>query len=146
MGEFLARTGNLTRDVDHLPAKGELPAKTRARVAVTNHALTADGTWRAIDPDFYDITLIGARATAAAAALRKGDPVAFAGELTRREYTRTDGSRGIANTVKAQFLAVDLRTADTTVTRSARTHPVGTGNYAATEPGEYEMIDSDLGF
>jgi single-strand DNA-binding protein len=82
-------TGNLTKDPElrHTPGG---TAVCDLRVAVNGRRKDRGGEW--VDkPNYFNVTVWGARGEAAAEHLGKGSPVAVEGRLDWREYEAKDG-------------------------------------------------------
>ncbi len=99
-------TGNLTRD----PELRSTPSGTsvcKLRVAVNTRRKTAGGEWED-KPNFFDVTVWGARGEACAEHLTKGLPGAIDGRLEWREWEAQEGAKWQAVTILAdsvQFLS-----------------------------------------
>ena len=77
-------TGNLTRDPE-LRALGSGTSLCKLRLAVNGRRKDNQGQWHD-KPNYFDVTLWGARGEAAAEHLAKGSPVAVEGRLDWREW------------------------------------------------------------
>lgn len=94
--------GRLTRDPELARTAGG-DAVASLRLAVTGRARGADGAW-ADKPNYFDVTLWGARAETAAAHLTKGRRIGVSGRLAWREWQADDGARRQA----VEIVASDL--------------------------------------
>jgi len=97
-------TGNLTRDPELRHTEAGTPVCNMG-VAVNGRRKNAHEEW--VDkPNYFDVTVWGARGESCAEHLAKGRPVAVEGRLDWREYTKDDEKRQrveiVANSV--QFL------------------------------------------
>lgn len=83
-------TGNLTRDPDRRSTPSGTPV-CHLRVAVNGRRRNDAGEWVA-RPNYFDVTVWGARGESCAAHLHKGRSVAIDGRLAWREWEASDGS------------------------------------------------------
>lgn len=121
-------TGNLTRDPD-LHYTGSGTPVCNLRVAVNGRRKNAHEEW--VDkPNFFNVTVWGARGEKCAEFLAKGRPVAVEGRLDWRERDTDDGHREyvsiVADTV--QFLGAKPQeegTGATSPDRSEERQPAG---------------------
>jgi single-strand DNA-binding protein len=92
--------GNLTRDPElrGLPSGGSVCS---LRVAVNERRKGQDGQWTDA-PNFFNVTVFGNSADAAARFLTKGRQVAVDGRLRWREFQDKDGNRREAIEIVAQ--------------------------------------------
>ncbi|GAC1522931.1 MAG: single-stranded DNA-binding protein [Thermoleophilaceae bacterium] len=99
-------TGNLTRDPELRATASGTPVCS-LRLATNTRRRDAAGEW-SDKPNYFDITVWGARGETCASYLVKGRPVAVDGRLEWREWEDTEGNRRQAVEVVAdsvQFLA-----------------------------------------
>jgi single-strand DNA-binding protein len=82
-------TGNLTKDPE-LRASGDLSI-CKMRIACNTRRKNSEGQWQE-KPNYFDVTVFGARAETCARYLGKGRPVAIDGRLEWREY-EVDGQK-----------------------------------------------------
>jgi single-strand DNA-binding protein len=76
-------TGNLTRDPE-LRASGDLSI-CKLRIACNTRRKNSGGVWEE-KPNYFDVTVFGARGENCARYLSKGRPIAVDGRLEWREY------------------------------------------------------------
>ena len=122
-------------------------AKTPARPTPTSTSpsptasATTNGEWVDGPPTYYRVTVFGKTAENALNSLTKGNTVIATGELTVRNYTRTDGTPGIAHEIIADHLGAALTYTSVTINPKtanrdqltelpveAATHPPPTGD------------------
>jgi single-strand DNA-binding protein len=96
--------GNLTRDPNGGYGKDTGKAYTHLDIAVTDRVRD----WVDGPPTYYRVTIFGKTAENALNSLNKGNAVIATGELTVRNYTRTDGTPGIAQEIIADHLGAAL--------------------------------------
>jgi single-strand DNA-binding protein len=97
--------GNLTQDPElhELPSGGQV---CRLRVACNGRRRNADGGYEP-RPNYFDVSVFGARGETVHRYLRKGSPVALDGRLEWRAWESAEGERRQAVTIVAsevQFL------------------------------------------
>jgi len=100
--------GNLTQDVETKEGKDSGKKFCRLRVACNSRRKVGE-SWEEV-PGFYDVTVFGAQAKAAAEHLSKGSLVAVDGRLEWREWEQ-DGKTRQAVSVVAESLQFGPRTA-----------------------------------
>jgi single-strand DNA-binding protein len=108
MSRHIVIEGNLTRDPNGGYGKDSGKAYTHLDVAVTDRIKNANGEWIDGPPTYYRVTVFGHTAENALNSLTKGNTIIATGELTVRNYTRTDGTPGIAHDIIADHLGAAL--------------------------------------
>ncbi len=116
--------GNLAADPDF--GVGDSGTRwTHLRVA-SHERIRKDGAWVSTDPEYYNVTLFGEAAEAAANDLHKGDRVNLTGRPQLEMFDRRDGSAGAA---------VKVYTRTVTKAPDAAAAPDGAGDWdIATDP------------
>jgi single-strand DNA-binding protein len=84
-------TGNLTADPD-LRALPSGTSVCKLRVACNTSRKDANGEW-GDRPNYFDVTVFGARGESVARYLHKGSPVAVDGRLEWREWDTQEGAK-----------------------------------------------------
>lgn len=123
-------TGNLAAppEIKHLPSGKTV---TELRLGATRRR-NNNGTWEDDGaPLFLSASLFGDKDTWVADVLQKGDTVTVAGELTRRTYTRQDGTEGEALEVRFPRLLGYIRKDDK---RSRAAAPNAAGQNLSFQP------------
>lgn len=108
MSSFIAARGNLTRDPDGGFAAETGKAWAHLDLAVNDRVKTTSGQWANGPAFYYRVTVFGRTAEHALESLHRGEGVVFAGQLTVKAYTRTDGTEGVNREVIADLLGMDL--------------------------------------
>jgi single-strand DNA-binding protein len=116
-------TGNLTREPE-LRFTTSGTATCSFGVAV-NRRYQQNGEWVDAPTNFFNVTVWGQYGENVAASLGKGDRVVIKGRLDFRKYTNKDGIEVTTHDVVADEVAVSLKYATATVTRTQRTNPDG---------------------
>src|SRR5258708_913210 len=93
-------TGNLTRDPE-LRALGSGTSLCKLRLAVNGRRKDNRGEWHD-KPNYFDVTVWGARGEAAAEHVAKGSPVAVEGRLDWREWEVEGGGKRQAVEIVAE--------------------------------------------
>ena len=108
MSRHIVIEGNLTRDPNGGYGKDTGKAYTHLDIAVTDRIRNNQGDWVDGPPTYYRVTVFGKTAENALNSLNKGNTIIATGELTVRNYTRTDGTTGIAHEIIADHLGAAL--------------------------------------
>ena len=133
MTRHIVIEGNLTRDPNGGYGKDTGKAYTHLDIAVTDRVKNTNGEWVDGPPTYYRVTVFGKTAENALNSLTKGNTVIATGELTVRNYTRTDGTPGIAHEIIADHLGAALTY--TTLTINSEDHSPGRVSPARPAPG-----------
>ena len=115
MSRHIVIEGNLTRDPNGGYGKDTGKAYTHLDIAVTDRIRNNQGEWVDGPTTYYRVTAFGKTAENALNSLTKGNTVIATGELTVRNYTRTDGTPGIANEIIADHLGAALTYTSVTI-------------------------------
>ena len=108
MTRHIVIEGNLTRDPNGGYGKDTGKAYTHLDIAVTDRLRNNQSEWADGPATYYRVTAFGKTAENALNSLNKGNTVIATGELTVRNYTRTDGTPGIAHEIIADHLGAAL--------------------------------------
>ena len=95
--------GNLVADPDFGVGNS---GTSWAHMRVASHErIRRDGEWVSTDPEFFNVTVFGEEAEAAANHLHKGDRVDLTGRVQLETFDRRDGSTGAAIKVYARTIS-----------------------------------------
>ena len=123
MTRHIVIEGNLTRDPNGGYGKDTGKAYTHLDIAVTDRIRNTNGEWVDGPPTYYRVTTFGKTAENALNSLNKGNTIIATGELTVRNYTRTDGTTGIAHEIIADHLGAALTYTGITINPKISTQP-----------------------
>ena len=108
MSRLIVIEGNLTRDPNGGYGKDTGKAYTHLDIAVTDRVHNNQSEWEDGPTTYYRVTTFGKTAENALNSLTKGNTIIATGDLTVRNYTRTDGTTGIAHEIIADHLGAAL--------------------------------------
>jgi single-strand DNA-binding protein len=100
-------TGNLGSDPE-LKITPTGKSVTEFSLAENHRRKNPDGQWEDIGTTWYDVTAWDRLAERAAELLSKGHTVRIEGEFQTRDYTKQDGTAGIALEITARTITLPL--------------------------------------
>ena len=115
MSRHIVIEGNLTRDPNGGYGKDTGKAYTHLDIAVTDRVRNNHGEWADGPATYYRVTAFGKTAENALNSLTKGNTIIATGQLTVRNYTRTDGTPGTTNEIIADHLGAALTYTSVTI-------------------------------
>lgn len=103
----ITATGNLARDPE-LKYTQSGKAVVNLSIGCNENKKDDAGNWQTVSTTWLGTSLWDAEAEAAAEHLRKGDMVTIVGQLSEREYDKSDGTKGKALDVKYARVSKNL--------------------------------------
>lgn len=120
----ITATGNLAADPDLKFTQSGKPA-LNFRIGCNENKRDEAGQWQTVSTTWLGVTLWGDDAERYADLLHKGDQVMVTGQLTVREYDRTEGTKGTAVEVKFARVGVISTKSAAQPQQTAQSNPWG---------------------